>query len=163
MDPYVQEIVNVLETTRMEVGRIVREAPLEALNWQPDPHANSLFAIATHVAGAERFWIGEVVGGRPAQRDRDAEFHARCETESDREALLIRLSEVGYVSWQVLSRLAQPQLLEARTARDRQITALWCVLHVLEHDSLHLGHMQLTAQLWEQTHHAAPDKRPGEE
>lgn len=150
MDPCLQEIVNVLEATRMDVARIVREAPLEALNWPPMLEANSLFAIATHVAGAERFWIGEVVGGRPAQRNRDAEFQARCETEADREALLVQLSEAGHTSWQVLSDLSQPQLLERRTARDREYTVLWCILHVVEHNSLHLGHIQLTAQLWEQ-------------
>jgi uncharacterized damage-inducible protein DinB len=156
MDPYLQEIVNTLETTRMEVGHIVREASLEALNWRPGPEANSLFVIATHVAGAERFWIGEVVGGQPAQRHRDAEFQARCETESDREALLMRLSDVGHTSWQVLSQLSLPQLLETRTARGRQVMVMWCILHILEHNSLHRGHMQLTTQLWEQAH-------PGEE
>jgi uncharacterized damage-inducible protein DinB len=150
MDPTIQEIVNVLEATRLDMAQIVREAPLEALNWQPAAEANSLFVVATHVAGAESFWIGEVVGGRPAQRNRDAEFQAQCETESDREALLTRLSEAGHTSWQVLSQLSLPQLLERRTARDRQMTALWCILHIVEHNSLHLGHMELTAQLWEQ-------------
>jgi len=154
MDRTIQEIVNVLEATRLEVARIVRESPLEALNWQPAPEANSLFAIAAHVAGAERFWIGEVVGRQPAKRDRDAEFQAHCETEADREALLERLAEVGRTSWQALSRLPLPQLLDAerRTARERQVTVLWCVLHILEHNSLHLGHMELTRQMWEQAH-----------
>lgn len=152
MDPTVQEIVDVLANTHMEIASIVRKASLEALNWQPAPEANSIAVIATHVAGAERFWIGEVVGGRPAQRDRDAEFQAHCETESDREALLVRLDEVNRVSEQVLSPLSPSQLLESRTARDRRVTVLWCILHILEHNSLHLGHLELTAQSWEQAH-----------
>jgi ankyrin repeat protein len=26
----------------------------------------------------------------------------------------------------------------------------WCLAHALEHTALHLGHMQITRQLWEQ-------------
>ncbi|MBU0490653.1 MAG: DinB family protein [Chloroflexi bacterium] len=150
MDPIVQEIVNVLEATRLDVARIIREAPPETLNWQPVPEANSLWVIATHMAGSERFWIGEVVGGQAAGRNRDAEFQARCASEEDREALLMRLGEVGRTSWQVLSRFSPAQLLQKRTAWDRDTTALWVILHVVEHNSLHLGHMELTFQMWEQ-------------
>ena len=59
--------------------RLVADLPAEALNWRPieasDDHAmNSLAVLAAHVAGAEHFWITEIIGGRPATRDRDAEF-----------------------------------------------------------------------------------------
>jgi hypothetical protein len=35
-----------------------------------------------------------------------------------------------------------------REARDRVIPVRWCILHVIDHTALHLGHMQLTYQLW---------------
>ena len=65
-----------IEDLRGQVGNLIADLPVEALNWRPvegtDEHAtNSLAVLATHVAGAEHFWIGEVVGGRPPTRDRD--------------------------------------------------------------------------------------------
>jgi hypothetical protein len=35
-----------------------------------------------------------------------------------------------------------------REARERTIPVRWCLLHALDHTALHLGHMQLTYQLW---------------
>ena len=35
-----------------------------------------------------------------------------------------------------------------REARGRTIPVRWCILHVIDHTTLHLGHMQLTYQLW---------------
>lgn len=42
----------------------------------PMPGSNSPYAVLNHCLGAVRYWAGEVVGGRPAHRDRDAEFTA---------------------------------------------------------------------------------------
>lgn len=42
----------------------------------PLPGANSPYAVVNHCLGAVDYWAGEVVGGRPAHRDRDAEFTA---------------------------------------------------------------------------------------
>lgn len=40
------------------------------------PGANSPYALLNHCLGAVDYWVGEVVAGRPANRDRDAEFAA---------------------------------------------------------------------------------------
>ena len=50
--------------------RMIADLPTDALNWRlipsVDDHAmNSLAALAAHIAGAEHFWIAEVVGGYP--------------------------------------------------------------------------------------------------
>jgi hypothetical protein len=42
----------------------------------PTPGANSPYALLNHCLGAVDYWVGEVVAGRPANRDRDAEFAA---------------------------------------------------------------------------------------
>jgi hypothetical protein len=42
----------------------------------PLPSSNSPYAILTHCLGAVAYWSGEVACGRPAHRDRDAEFTA---------------------------------------------------------------------------------------
>ncbi|MEV4596910.1 DUF664 domain-containing protein [Amycolatopsis sp. NPDC049253] len=40
------------------------------------PGANTPYAVLNHCLGATAYWAGEVVSGRAAHRDRDAEFTA---------------------------------------------------------------------------------------
>jgi uncharacterized damage-inducible protein DinB len=101
--------------------------------------------LATHIAGAEHFWIGEVVGGHSLTRDRDSEFAAEVAGTSE---LLELLERVGAESREVLSSLCGEELEGEREARARSIPVRWCILHVVDHTALHLGHMQLTCQLW---------------
>lgn len=49
---------------------------------------------------------------------------------------------------QALSETPAERLEAALTARGETVTGRWAVLHALEHTALHLGHLQLTAQLW---------------
>jgi hypothetical protein len=42
----------------------------------PLPGVNTPYAVLNHSLGAIGYWVGEVVSGRPAHRDRDAEFTA---------------------------------------------------------------------------------------
>ncbi|MFC0438683.1 DinB family protein [Kutzneria buriramensis] len=42
----------------------------------PQPGSNTPYALLTHCLGAIDYWVGEVALGRPAHRDRDAEFTA---------------------------------------------------------------------------------------
>jgi len=73
LDNYLQRI----EDLRGQVRGLIEDLPADALNWRPLPDeqeshvVNSLAVLAAHVAGAEHFWIAEVIGGRPATRDRD--------------------------------------------------------------------------------------------
>lgn len=139
-----------IEDLRGQVIRLIRELPDEALNWRPiegqDEHTtNSPAVLAAHIAGAEHFWIGEVVGGGPPVRDRDAEFATATD---DATGLIRRLDEVGAETREVLSSLTRADLEGTRQARGRTVPVRWGILHVIDHTSLHLGHLQLTCQLW---------------
>ncbi len=57
---------------------VIAALPAQALDWSPAPEVNSVAVLVAHVCGSEHFWIGEKVGGMPAQRDRDAEFAVRA-------------------------------------------------------------------------------------
>ena len=141
LDNYLQRI----EDLRGQVGRLIADLPAEALNWRPIQGTNSLAVLAAHVAGAEHFWIAEVVGGYPGTRDRDAEFA----TQVDAAAELVRLLEkTGAETRQVFSALTEVVLDGVREARGRTVPVRWAILHVIDHSALHLGHMQLTYQLW---------------
>jgi uncharacterized damage-inducible protein DinB len=151
LDNYLQRI----EDLRGQVRDLIADLPAEALNWRPieGDDTNSLAVLATHIAGAEHFWVGEVVGGGPPTRDRDAEFAAQA---SDASELVRLLEETGTETQEVFAALTEAdpsspsgQSLDGtRQARGRTIPVRWCILHVIDHTALHLGHMQLTYQLW---------------
>ncbi len=146
LDNYLQRI----EDLRRQVGQLIADLPAEALNWRPiaasEGHeANSLAVLASHVAGAEHFWLGEVVGGLPPTRDRDAEFAAQAGEAGE---LLRRLDEVGAETRAVFAALKPGDLDGTRQAQGRTVAVRWAILHVVDHTALHLGHMQITCQLW---------------
>lgn len=151
MLPELENYLLRIEDLRDQVRDLVAGLPAEALNWRPlegsGEHAtNSLAVLAAHVAGAEHFWIGEVVGGRPPTRDRDAEFLTHS---ADAAALVRLLDGTGAETREVFAALTASDLEATREARWRTIPVRWCILHVVDHTSLHLGHMQITYQLWQ--------------
>ncbi len=146
LDNYLQRI----EDLRGQVSSLIADLSVDALNWRPiegkDDHAtNSLAVLTAHVAGAEHFWIAEVVGGRAATRDRDAEFAV---VASDASGLIRMLEKIAQETKEIFSALSESDLNGTRQARDRIVPLRWCILHVIDHTALHLGHMQITYQLW---------------
>jgi hypothetical protein len=110
---------------------------------------NSFNVLAVHVAGSERWWIGDLVAGEPSGRVRESEFETRGLSGSD---LKERLSASLSYCRGVLARLTMEDLETVRIApvSRKEYRVGWCLAHTLEHTALHLGHMQLTRQLWDQ-------------
>jgi len=146
----IQGYLAALNELRAQVETLLEGLPAEALDWQPiqgegEMATNSLAVLAAHLAGAETFWMKEIIARQPVQRNRDAEFQTR---RADASKLKAELDVAGAVSKEVLSALKEGQMEEEREVRGRKVTVRWAVLHVFEHTALHLGHMQLTRQLW---------------
>jgi uncharacterized damage-inducible protein DinB len=149
MDPFFIDYYDRLSDLHHDLAASVEGLPVEALDWQPGPETNSLAVLITHTAGSERYWIGEVAGEEPADRVRAQEFEADGRTA---EELVELLDRALAHSRSVLSRLSINNLTEARVAsmQGRSVTVSWALLHALEHTAVHLGHVQITCQAWEQ-------------
>lgn len=146
LDNYLKRI----EDLRGQVRDLIADLPAEALNWRPvegaEEHGtNSLAVLAAHIAGAEHFWIAEVIGRQPPTRDRAAEFALRV---ADASELIQRLDRVAAETHTVFSALSPADLDDVRQVEGRTVPVRWGILHVVDHTALHLGHMQLTYQLW---------------
>lgn len=150
MNNEIKSYLEWIEKLRSRVSEIVTDLPSETLNWRPtesDNHAtNSLAVLATHVAGSEHHWIYEMVGQQPATRDRPAEFVTTAVKATE---LLAKLAAVGQETRQIMTTLTAASLDQTRTKDNHTFTVRWCIMHVIEHTALHLGHMQLTYQLWQ--------------
>lgn len=149
MDAEVRDLLGEIGRIHDATRRLVERAGRAGVTWQPPvPEANSVAVIVTHMCGSERQWIHEYVGGRVVNRDRGSEFEKPVATV---EGLVTLLDGVGAETRQALQKETSQSLDRAvmthnpgivRTARD-------CVLHSISHQSVHVGHLEMTLQLRE--------------
>jgi hypothetical protein len=149
MLPILADYLNRLEDVHAGMRRTLEGLPQEAVDWSPGPDINSMAVLAAHTAGALRYWIGDVAGQEPSGRDRPAEFRTK---NVDAAELIARLDAAFDHSRGVIERLALPDLEAMRISpRDgKEYGTVWALAHALAHTAVHLGHMHITRQWWEQ-------------
>jgi uncharacterized damage-inducible protein DinB len=151
MEPIITAIIAELTKQHDNLKKTFAGAPQAALDWRPGPETNSLAVLAIHVAGAEKYWIGDLTTGRPSTRDRDAEFQVQGLTH---DALAEALDAALADSIAVLTPLRAEELNAirhvARYNRDQSIAT--SLLHAATHAALHVGHAELTRQMYDQQH-----------
>ena len=154
MQTFFTDYLNIMQDNHNEIIEAIEGLSSAALDWTPGPDMNSISVLIFHLTGAERYWIGDVAAQDPKERDRDAEFRVRG---VDIAILKKRLDDNLDYARSMLSNFRLEDL-EARrvSSRDGQThTVAWALLHALEHTAVHLGQIQLTRQLWEQSRSSA--------
>ena len=151
MEAEVQGYLTKLNILRGQIRDAIQSLNYEAANWFPLPKdTNSIYAILCHLVGSENYWVRQMIAGETVDRDREAEFRS----SGNLSEIVDRWEDVVRTSESILSKISSPQLGETRTLTNRpdwgSITVRWCILHLISHYAIHLGHIQLTRQLWEQ-------------
>lgn len=147
MHPLLADYYDRLANLHGDVKSALEGLPPEALDWIPGPEMNSLTVLVMHTTGAERYWIGQMAGGDPVDRVRANEFKAEALTA---DALVQRLDDTLAHSQQTLESLTLEDLETVRTHNEKEYRAAWSILHALEHAAIHVGHVQMIRQLWDQ-------------
>ena len=137
-----------LEELHTDVLSAIGDLPQDTLDWVPFPGGNSINVIVTHIAGAEKYWLGDVVAGEPSGRDRDAEFKTEGSDFGQLSSLLDESMAFGRT---VLGKFDFESLAATRESpRNGKLIAVgWSLGHTLKHTAIHLGHIQITRELWE--------------
>jgi uncharacterized damage-inducible protein DinB len=150
MQSFFINYLNILQQCHSDIQKALDGLPPAALDWSPGPEMNSISVLVFHLTGAERYWIGDVAAQDSTERDRDAEFKVR---DVDVNVLKKRLVDNLEYARTALEKFSVQNLETTRvSARDgHEFTVAWALLHALEHSTLHLGQIQLTRQLWEQS------------
>ncbi|MFC1962353.1 DinB family protein [Chloroflexota bacterium] len=151
MESEVQGYLTELGILKEKIREAIQNLNDEAVNWRPLPKdTNSIYAILCHLVGAEEYWVRQNIRGKRIVRDREAEFRASGHLSE----IIDRWEKAGIISKNILSNLSYSQLGESRTLTltSGVVThnVRWCILHLISHYAIHLGHIQLTRQLWEQ-------------
>jgi hypothetical protein len=135
-----------LEDLQQRLHKEVRDLPVEAMDWSPGPKMNSVAVLLAHVAGVLHEGI-DIALDDPPSRVREQEFQTRGVLSAE---MLRRLDAVIDYARSALPRLGLEDLDQERKDEDGTVTCGWALLHALEHAYLHLGHLQLTCQMWRQ-------------
>jgi hypothetical protein len=147
--PFFVDLQRSFEAQLLDLAKTVEGLPPEALDWVPGTDMNSLAVLLVHSAKSTRYLVGDVVLGELSNRDRAAEFA----TTGVSAAQLIALVQdcVAYVRG-AIPRITFDDLTQERPmpGRDRSLRASWALLHALDHLASHVGHAQVTRQLWDQ-------------
>ncbi len=151
MENEVQAYIAEFNTLRGEIRKTLQGMSDEAGNWHPLPKdSNSIYALITHLTGAQGNWMKRVIAGIPTSRDREAEFRASGILSEALKAW----ETIDRETDEILSKLTRKQLEETRDVSGPygRVTVRWCILHQISHYATHLGHVQITRQLWDAQH-----------
>jgi uncharacterized damage-inducible protein DinB len=151
MEAEVQGYLTERRNLRRELRDAVKGTNDEIANWHPLPKdTNSIYAVMNHLIEVDRFWVTQVIQGQMYKRDREGAFRASGHFPE----LMNQWEKTSEEMDTILGNLSQKQLDETRTMSGRPelgtFTVRWGILHVITHNATHLGHIQLTRQLWEQ-------------
>ena len=148
MQSFFKDYLLNLQELHNDILNTLKDLPPIALDWSPASGMNSLNVLVVHTVGSLRYWIGEVIAGDSANRDRDSEFKVRG---LDAGTLKERLNDnLDYVR-SVLEGLSVDDLAARRSHNPKlpDTTVAWILGHALKHTATHLGHIQLMRQVWE--------------
>lgn len=158
MNPFSDAILAQFGKLLDQVLETMQGMPEDALaNWrtsQAHGDISTMYGLATHIAGAGEYWTLQAVGGRELNRQRLQEFEARGSIEAISDRYSVWMTELA----ELLGRLTDDDLrsIYVREANPVQgVSALTlskaaAILHAFDHTALHLGHMQVQRQLWDQ-------------
>jgi uncharacterized damage-inducible protein DinB len=118
----------------------------EQLWWRPNEQANAAANLVLHLAGSNRYYFEEIIGGRPIARDRDAEFSARGGYS---KAHIRAVWDAALRETTAVLRALQPeQLMETTDRTGKTTTVAQVLLHVSHHNAMHTGQLLwITKQL----------------
>jgi hypothetical protein len=138
--------LGLLEGLQRRLHKDVQDLPAEAMDWSPGPQMNSVAVLLAHITGVLREGI-DIALDDPPGRVRALEFQTHDVLSAE---MLRRLDAVIDYARGALPRLGLEDLDGERDDEDGPISCGMALLHALEHAYLHLGHLQLTCQIWRQ-------------
>lgn len=132
--------------------------PQDAITWQPYENAHSIGAEILHIADVESFWIKQVA----ANQDRsDEELKRFLSQETQQYEGIWPTPPNEPLSWywaqcdairaqtlDLVSELADPELVADRPQRKSIYTLRWILHHVLTHEAYHGGQAVLLGLIY---------------
>jgi hypothetical protein len=121
----------------------------DALNDRPGGEdTNPVAVLVVHAVNSTRWWLSVALGMPLPERDRPSEFRTSVAGADELLALF------DPVAADCRALLDTDAAFDAGAIREdpregEQVTAIWALIHAVEHLREHVAHAELTRQLWE--------------
>jgi hypothetical protein len=148
-DPTIEAAREILDSSLSGMQEAIAGLSPEALSWRPaGDDTNPITVLAVHAMHSTRWWLSIAIGAPLPDRDRDAEFRATTATIPDLAPFVDAMSR----DCRAVLRTDDPfdaGITRTDPRTGERVTAGWALLHAIEHLREHVGHAQLTRQLWD--------------
>ena len=138
--------------------KVIEGLPEEALNWRPgDETTNAVAQLVRHVYEGLPMLLGVAVGDGTLPMDQNAmqarHLHSLRNDPATQEELVGIITAGMATANDLLAKLDETDLSEEITPMGRPRQRFFFVGLTIDHAAEHLGHAELTKQMWEQRTH----------
>ena len=147
MKPMVEVVKGMLDGHAERYGKVVDGLPEDALNWRPgDEETNSVAQLVRHVTAVQHVLLGRALGETSAHDH----AHSLRNDPATREELHGLIADAKAKTDEQLAQLDEMDMSEMLPGQRGPTMRAQYVIHTADHGQEHLGHAELTKQLWEQ-------------
>jgi hypothetical protein len=147
MHSQIKPFYTLIEDLIERMDGVFSNLPEEALDWTPNTGMNSMCILIVHTAGSLRYWVGEMIGGETCQRDRQSEFQVKDLSSGELHTVLYDALATAKSVLATLDITRFDEKVYSSVYND-YFTVAFALAHALEHTALHLGHMEITKEMW---------------
>jgi len=120
-----------------QIGACLDVLTDEHVWWRPNEQANAVANLVLHLAGSNRYYLEQVIGGRDVGRDRAAEFAARG--GYSKAQLVEAWEQARRAAERILDTIEPSQLAQTTDRTGKVTTYAQVLLHVTHHNAAHMG------------------------
>jgi len=148
-DPTLEAARSIVDESLDAMRAAIAGASADSLNRRPaGDDTNPIAVLVVHASSSTRWWLSVALGEPVPERDRPSEF---LTTVADADELLAVFDPIAADCRALLSTDAA---FDAGAMREDprdgdRVTAAWALIHAVEHLREHVGHAELTRQIWE--------------
>jgi len=148
MKPMIEVVQRMLDGQAERYGNVIEGLPEEALNWRPgNEETNSVAQLVRHVTAVQKMLLDRALGESP-EYDHTRSLRNDPATKEELRGLL---TDAKTTKDEQLTRLDGMDMSELLPNQFRgPVLRAHYVIHTADHGQEHLGHAELTKQLWEQ-------------
>lgn len=148
-DPTIEAARGFVDGSLDAMRAAIDGASADALNQRPaGDDTNPVAVIVVHAVNSTRWWLSVALGLPLPERDRPSEFLTHV---ADADELLALFDPVAA---DCRALLETDSAFDAGAIREdpregEQVTAIWALIHAIEHLREHVAHAELTRQVFE--------------
>lgn len=150
MKPMVEVVQRMLNRQAERYGNVVDALPDGALNWRPgNDETNSVAQLVRHVTAVQNLLLARALGESVAYSQEES-LRNDPATKGELHGLL---ADAKAKKDEQLARLDSMDMSEMLPSQREPTMRAHYIIHTADHGQEHLGHAELTKQLWEQRAH----------